>query len=76
MLLLPRVMILRSYLRLHLTVLTRASVHLTMVISQEGKRQTLVSSGGHNSWAYDDMRRITLLKHQILFPLIKVEVSP
>lgn len=74
--LLPRVMILRSCLRLHLMVLTRASVHLTTAISQEGKRQTLVSGGGHNPWAYDGIRRMTLLTHQILLSLIKVEVSP
>jgi hypothetical protein len=56
--LLPRVMILRSYLRLHLadvTVLTRASVPLTTAISQEGKRQTVVASGGHTPLAYDGM---------------------
>ena len=78
--LLPRVMILRSSLRLHLmdvTVPTQASVHLTMVTLQEGKRQTLVAIGGHIPWAYDGMRRrITLHMHQTLPPLARVEVSP
>jgi hypothetical protein len=77
--LLPRVMISRSYLHLHLTdvmVLTQASVHLTTATLQEGKRQTLVAGGGHIPWAYDAMRqRITLHMHQILLPLVRVEVS-
>ena len=53
----PHATTLRSYLHPHPTrlVLIRASVHLTTVISQEGKRQTLAASGGHILWAYDGM---------------------
>ncbi len=79
MLLFPRVMTLRSCHHLHptnMTVLIRASAHLTMAISQEGKRRTLVASGGHIPWVYEGMRCTMFLTHQILLPLSWVEVFP
>lgn len=73
----PRVTTSRSYLHRRPTpVLTRASVHLTTAILQEGKRQTLVASGGRIPWAHDGMWRIMSPTHQILLPLSWVEVYP
>ena len=73
----PRVTTSRSCLHPHpMAVLTRASVHPTTAISQEGKRQTPVASGGHILWAHNGMWRIVSLSHQISLPLSWVEVSP
>jgi hypothetical protein len=73
----PRATTSRSYLHPHPTpVLIRASVHLMTAILQEGKRQTLVASGGHIPWAHDGMWHLMSLTHQISLPLRWVEVYP